>query len=111
METATKTVTRGIYNRVPTGQRVGNVEQFRYIKIGEKVNTYAFEVIDHNTISINGKAYKIENSSEFAIKVMKTKIKAFGGASGLLKLFTKSNADNDNWETRIIENCKPINLN
>lgn len=73
-QTATKTVTSGIYNRVSTGKYVGNVEQFRTIKVGERVNKYTFEVINAGTLRINGNAYKVEYSSEFAIKIMKTKI-------------------------------------
>lgn len=105
----TKTVTRGIYNRVSTGEYVGNVEQFQTIKTGEQVNNYTFEVIDANTLRINGNAYRVEDNSEFAIKIMKTKIKAAGGAPGLVKLFMRDTLDA--WELKVIENCKPINLN
>lgn len=107
--TQTKTVTRGIYNRVPTGQFVGGVEQIRHDKVGEQVNTYTFEVIDANTLKINGNAYRVEDNSEFAIKIMKTKLKAQGGANGLVNFFMRDNLDS--WELKVIENCKPINLN
>ncbi len=106
-QTATKTVTSGIYNRVPTGEYVGNREQFRMVKTGERVNKYTFEIVNANTLRINGNAYRIEDNSEFAIKIMKTKIKAQGGASGLLKFFMHDTFDS--WELRVIENCKPIN--
>lgn len=105
----TKTVTRGIYNRVSTGEQVNGVEQFQTIKTGEQVNNYTFEVIDANTLRINGNAYRVEDNSEFAIKVMKTKIKAAGGAPGLIKFFMRDTLDA--WELKVIENCKPINLN
>lgn len=107
MQTATKTVTSGIYNRVPTGEYVGNREQIRMVKTGERVSKYTFEVINADTLRINGNAYKVEYSSEFAIKIMKTKIKAQGGASGLLKFFMSDTLDS--WELRVVENCKPIN--
>ncbi len=106
-QTATKTVTHGIYSRVSTGKYVGNYEQFRCDKVGERVNTYTFEVINANALRINGNAYRIEDNSEFAIKIMKTKIKAQGGASGLLKFFMRDSFDS--WELKVIENCKPIN--
>lgn len=102
--TQTKTVTRGIYNRVPVGNG-----QFRHDKTGETVANYAFEVVDAETLRINGNAYRIEDYSGFAIKVMKTKIKANGGAAGLVKFLCRETLDN--WELKIIENCKPINLN
>lgn len=104
-----KTVTRGIYNRVATGCYVGNVEQISTIKVGEQTAVYTFEAVNDSTLSINGKYYRVEDSSEFAIKVMKTKIKAIDGANGLVKFLTRETLDN--WELKIIENCKPINLN
>lgn len=102
--TQTKTVTRGIYNRIPVGNG-----QFRHDKVGETVANYAFEVVDAATLRINGKTYRVEDCSEFAIKVMKTKIKATGGAKGLVKFLCRETLDS--WELKIIENCKPINLN
>lgn len=107
MQTATKTVTRGIYNRVPTGEFVGNVEQYRTIKTGERVNKYTFKVVDANTLIVNGKAYKVEHDKEVAIKIMKTKVKALGGAPGLLKFFMRD--PSDAWELKVTKNCKPIN--
>lgn len=104
-----KTVTRGIYNRVAIGEFVGGVEQYRHDKVGETVANYAFEVVDAATLKINGKTYRVEDNSEFAIKVMKTTIKANGGAKGLVKFLCRETLDN--WELKIIENCKPINLN
>lgn len=107
--TQTKTVTRGIYNRVATGEYVGGVEQYRHDKVGEQITVYTFEVINDSTLSINGKTYRVEDCSEFAIKVMRTKIKANGGAKGLAKFLCRETLDS--WELKIIENCKPINLN
>lgn len=107
--TQTKTVTTGIYARVSTGEYVGDVEQFRTIKTGEQTNVYTFEVIDANTIRINGNAYRVEDNREFAIKIMKTKIKATDGAVGLVKFFMREQFDS--WEMKVIENCNPINLN
>lgn len=105
----TKTVTRGIYNRVATGEFVGNVEQYRHDKVGEQTTVYTFEAVDDSTLSINGKCYRVEDCGEFAIKVMKTKIKASDGAKGIIKLFMHDALDT--WELKIIENCKPINMN
>lgn len=102
--TTTKTVTRGIYNRVAVGD-----DQFRHDKVGETATTYAFEVVDAATIRINGKCYRVEDDREFAIKVMKIKIKAIDGAKGLVKFLM--NETFDSWELKIIENCKPINPN
>lgn len=102
----TKTVTRGIYNRVPTGRCIGNVEQVSTIKVGERVANYIF-VAHADSIEINGVKYRVEDCSEFAIKVMKTKVKANGGAAGLLKLFLSDKFDS--WEMKVIEHCKPIN--
>lgn len=107
MQTATKTVTRGIYNRVPTGEYIGNIEQFRREKVGERENTYAFEAVDGGTLRINGVCYRVEDNSEFAIKVMRTKIKAAGGAPGLIKFFMRDTLDS--WEAKVMENCKPLN--
>lgn len=103
-QTQTKTVTRGTYNRVPVGNG-----QFRHDKVGETVANYTFEVVDAATLKINGKYYRVENDREFAIKVMKTKIKAIDGAVGLVKFLCRETLDS--WELKIIENCKPINLN
>lgn len=102
--TQTKTVTRGIYNRVPVDNG-----QFRHDKVGEQTTVYTFEVVNDSTLSINGKTYRVEDCSEFAIKVMRTKIKANGGAKGLAKFLCRETLDS--WELKIIENCKPINLN
>lgn len=103
-QTRTKTVTRGIYNRVPVGNG-----QFRHDKVGETVVNYTFEAVDAATLRINGKTYCVEDCSEFAIKVMRTKIKSNGGAKGLVKFLCRETLDN--WELKIIENCKPITLN
>lgn len=103
-QTQTKIVTRGIYNRVPVGNG-----QFRHDKVGETVANYTFEVVDAVTLRINGKCYRVEDDREFAIKVMKTKIKAIDGAAGLVKFLCRETLDG--WELKIIENCKPINLN
>lgn len=100
--TTTKTVTRGIYNRVSVGNG-----QFRHDKVGEKTSNYTFEVVDTNTLWINGKCYRVEDNREFAIKVMKTKIKAIDGAKGLVKFLMSETLDS--WELKIIENCKPTN--
>lgn len=100
----TKTVTRGIYNRVPVDNG-----QFRHDKVGETIANYAFEVVDAATLRINGKAYRVEDCSGFAIKVMKTKIKANGGSAGLVKFLCRETLDS--WELKIIDSCKPINLN
>lgn len=105
----TKTVTRGIYNRVATGEYVGGVEQYRHDKVGEQTTVYTFEVINDSTLSINGKCYRVEDDREFTLKVMKTKIRAIDGAKGLIKFLCRETLDD--WELKIIENCKPINLN
>ena len=102
--TQTKTVTRGIYNRVPVDNG-----QYRHDKVGERITVYTFEAVNDTTLSINGKCYRVEDCSEFAIKVMRTKIKANGGAKGLAKFLCRETLDS--WELKIIENCKPINLN
>lgn len=103
----TKTVTRGIYNRVATGEFVGGIEQYRHDKVGERITVYTFEAVNDTTLSINGKCYRVEDCSEFAIKVMKTKIKAIDGAKGLIKFLCRETLDS--WELKIIENCKSIN--
>lgn len=102
-QTETKTVTRGIYNRVPVGNG-----QYRHDKVGEQTAVYAFAV-HTDSIEINGVRYRVEDCGEFAIKVMKTKIKANGGAKGLVKFLCRETLDS--WELKIIENCKPVNLN
>lgn len=104
-----KTVTRGIYNRVATGEYVGGVEQYRLEKVGEQTTVYTFEVINDSTLSINGKCYRVEDDREFTLKVMKTKIRAIDGAKGLIKFLCRETLDD--WELKIMENCKPINLN
>lgn len=101
-QTQTKTVTRGIYNRVPVGNG-----QYRHDKVGERITVYTFEAVNDTTLSINGKCYRVEDCSEFAIKVMKTKIKAIDGAKGLIKFLCRETLDS--WELKIIENCKSIN--
>lgn len=107
METATtKTVTRGIYNRVPTGRYIGGVEQISTVKTGERTTHYTF-VAHVDSIEINGVKYRVEDCSEFAIKIQHTKIKAHDGAKGLIRLFLSDILDG--WELKIIENCKPMN--
>ena len=103
--TTTKTVTRAIYNRVPTGQFIGGYEQISTIKIGEKTINYTFTA-HADSIEINGVKYRVEDCSEFAIKIHRTKIKANDGAKGLIKLFMRDTLDG--WETKVIENCKPM---
>lgn len=108
MKTATKTITRGIYNRVSTGQYVGGVEQFRHEKVGEKITVYNFTA-EGDKLTINGKSYKVEEDREFVIKILKTKIKARGGAEGLMNFFASNNDSwDDQWERLLIEKCRPI---
>lgn len=104
--TTTKTVTRGIYNRIPTGRYIGGVEQISIVKVGERTTHDAFTV-HPDSVEINGVKYRVEDSGEFAIKIQRTKIKAHNGAKGLIKLFLSDTLDS--WETKIIENCKPMN--
>ena len=58
--TTTKTVTRGIYNRVPTGCYIGGVEQISTVKTGEQTTHYAFTA-HADSIEINGVKYRVEN--------------------------------------------------
>lgn len=104
--TTTKTVTCGIYNRIPTGRYIGGVEQISTVKTGERTTHYTFAA-HADSIEINGVKYRVEDCSEFAIKVMRTKIKANGGAKGLIKFLCRETLDS--WELKIIENCKPMN--
>lgn len=107
MKTATRTVTRGIFNRVPTGNYVGNVEQFRTVKIGEQTTVYNY-VAEENALIINGAKYKVVEDFEFTIKIQKSQIKAVGGASGLLDFLTRETLDS--WELKIIERCRPMKI-
>lgn len=104
--TTTKRVTYGIYNRVPTGRYIGGVEQISTVKTSERTTHYTFAA-HADSIEINGVKYRVEDCSEFTIKIKRTKIKAHNGAKGLIKLFLSDTLDG--WELKIIENCKPIN--
>lgn len=88
-----KLVKTGIYDKVPTGETVGNVRQFKHIKIGEKETKYIYELVDDSTLKINGKAYAVTDCGQWAIKIMETHVKASGGASGLLKFLMDENLD------------------
>lgn len=104
--TATKTVTSGIYKRVPTGRYIGGVEQISHVKAGEQTTHYIFTA-HADSIEINGVKYRVEDCGEFAIKIQRTKIKAHDGAKGLIKLLLSDTFDG--WELKIIDNCKPMN--
>lgn len=104
METMqTKTVIRGIYKQIKLDNG-----QIRHEKTCEIETPYILEIIDKNTLRINDDCYKVEDCSHYAIKIMKTKLKAIGGAVGLFKFLIKEELDT--WEKKIIENCKPFNL-
>lgn len=106
MQTATKTVTRGIYNRVPTGEYVGTVQQFKLVKIGETTTVYNMQATK-DSVTINGKTYKVEYKTGYALKVLKTKLQTNNGGEGLIDLFMSDSLDC--WILKVIENCKPIN--
>lgn len=71
----------------------------------EIVKTYNFAA-DGNRLTINGRTYKVVQDWEFAIKILKTQIKAINGAEGLIKFFMRE--PSDSWEIKVIENCRPI---
>lgn len=107
MVTTTKTITRGIYNRVSTGQFVGGVEQFRHDKTGEQTTVYNIAV-DDTTLTINGKVYRLEYCPEYAIKIMKTKVKTCCTPERFIKSFCTGDNDITAWIDKVITNCKPI---
>lgn len=100
-----RTVKKGEWKRVPTG--VG--EQFRMEKVRDIENHYDYAVNSANDrIMINGNTYVVEYASEWAIKIMKTKIKANGGAKGLMEFLNRFQSScDDGWELKILENCNP----
>lgn len=102
MKATEKTVKRGIYNRVPV-----DGGQFKYNEVGEEIINYTFDTDGNNIIIINGKRYRVEDEREFAIKILRTKIRAADGATGLIKFFMSEILDS--WERKIIDNCKPLN--
>lgn len=106
MQTATKTVTRGIYNRVSTGQFVGGVEQFRHIKTGEQTTIYNISV-DDTTLTINGNVYRLEYVPGYSIQIRKTKVKTMYNAEQLIKFFMDFDTSGG-WIEKVITNCKPI---
>lgn len=99
-----RTVTKGIYNveTLPNGQK-------RYNKVGETKTTYTYSTNENDdVITINGKSYRVEYNSEWAYKIMKTKIKAPGAARLLETLTEFQHSCQDYIEEKIIENVKPI---
>lgn len=84
MQTATKTVTHGIYKRVPTEKFVGNTRQYSTIKIDEETITYNIAV-DDTTLTINGKTYRLEYVPEYSIQIRKTKVKTMYTPKDLAK--------------------------
>lgn len=104
METATKKVTIGIFNHVPT--YIDGEKRIKWEKVGERVTAMYHFAAHPDSIEINGVKYRVEDNREWAIKVLKTKVKAIDGAKGLIKLFMSEQLDH--WELRIIENCKPM---
>lgn len=107
MQTITKTVTRGIYNRVPTNNYIGGVQQYRHEKTGETTTIYNI-VVDGNTLTINGNVYRLEYAPEYAIKIMKTKVKTCYTPERFIKSFCTDANDLTAWIDKIIANCKPI---
>lgn len=100
-----RTVTKGIYNVIDldNGQK-------QHVRIGETKTDYHYSVnADNDRISINGKEYKVVSDYEFTIKIQKTQIKAINGAAGLMNFLSGfQNSVSDNWERKIIENCRPV---
>jgi hypothetical protein len=107
MQTITKTVTRGIYNRVPTHNYIGGVQQYRHEKTGETTTVYNIAV-DDSTLTINGNVYRLEYAPEYAIKIMKTKVKTCYAPERFIKSFCTSANDLTAWIDKVIANCKPI---
>ena len=70
-----------------------------------KVYTYTVNA-SNDVITINGVSFSVVQDFVFAIRVQKTQIKAVDGALGLLK--TLLTFGGDNWETKILNGCKPI---
>lgn len=101
---AQRIVTKNTYNIevLPNGQKC-------YNKVGETKTEYRYETNEtDDIITINGKSYKVEYNSEWAYKIMKTKIKAPGAARLLETLIEFQNSCQDYIEQRIFENVKPI---
>lgn len=107
MQTITTTVTRGIYNRVPTNEYAGGVQQYRHEKTGEITTVYNIAV-DDTTLTINGNVYRLEATPGIAIKIMKTKVKTCYTPERFIKSFCTEGSDIKAWIDKIIANCKPI---
>jgi len=69
---------------------------------------YVYNVNSSNDVlTINGVSFKVVIDFVFSIQVQKTQLKAVDGAFGLLR--TLLTFGGDNWETKIINNCRPLN--
>lgn len=100
----TREVTQGIYKTIPTGLTTSRTQ-----KIGERTKTYIYTTDENNSyIIINGAKYKVKENREFAIKIQRTQIQAKDGAKGLLKFLTEQSDCMDNWEIKILTNCRPF---
>lgn len=90
----------GIYERIPTGEFVGNVEQLRTERVGEKRTQWTICVPNMDDrvmiISRNGenKTVKVESAPGWCYKVLRSKVLASGGAKGLFRSLVRDLTDN-----------------
>lgn len=90
----------GIYERIPTGENIGGVDQFLTKRVGEVKTQWTICVpnMDDRTmiVSRNGenKTVIVENAPGWCYKVMRSKVLASGGAKGLFKRLVRDLTDN-----------------
>lgn len=97
-------VIKGIYNKIPLDNG-----QIKHEHIGDITTTYQFAVnYANDKIRIDNKVYAVSEDREFAIKIMKTKIRAIDGAKGLMRFLCRDSNNGLIWIDKIIENVKPM---
>lgn len=90
----------GIYERIPTGENIGGVEQFLTKRVGEVKTQWCICVPNMDDrvmiISRNGenKTVRVESAPGWCYKVMRSKVLASGGAKGLFRSLVRDLTDN-----------------
>lgn len=90
---------QGIYESIPTGKFVGDVEQLRKVKVGELRTQWCICVpnMDDRVMIVSrdgkNKTVIVENDHKWAWKIMARKVLANGGAKGLFDCLVRGIGD------------------
>lgn len=104
---------QGIYESIPTGKFVGDVEQMRTERVGEIRTLWCICVPNMDDrvmiVSRNGKnkTVIVENTYGWCYKILRNKVLASGGAKGLFNTLVRdlSNSDGQSVTASYMYNC------